>query len=52
MCTFFDIYCPLCYPHILALNMAYEQLQDRGIDVVMITSTDAAQSEIVARDLM
>ena len=45
-------YCPLCYPHILALNTAYHQLQDHGIDVVMITSTDEAQSAIVVRDLM
>ena len=45
-------YCPLCYPHILALNMAHDQLRDRGIDVVMITSTDETQSELVARDLM
>ena len=45
-------YCPLCYPHILALNMAYDQLQDNGIDVVMIASTDEEQSKIVVRDLM
>ena len=45
-------YCPFCYPHILALNMAYEELQSHGIDVVMITSTDNSQSEIVVRDLM
>lgn len=45
-------YCPFCYPHILALNTAYEQLQEHGIDVVLITSTDEEQSKIVARDLM
>ncbi|MEM9216955.1 MAG: peroxiredoxin family protein [Cyanobacteria bacterium P01_F01_bin.150] len=45
-------YCPLCYPHILALNNAYERLRDYGIDVVMITSTDQEQSSIVVRDLM
>lgn len=44
-------YCPLCYPHILELNAAYEQLQDRGIEVLMITSTDRSQSEIVLQDL-
>lgn len=45
-------YCPLCYPHILALNNAHETLQDSGIDVVLITSTDEDQSAIVVRDLM
>ncbi len=44
-------YCPLCYPHILELNATYEQLQDRGIEVLMITSTELPQSEIVLQDL-
>ncbi|MGK7889272.1 MAG: peroxiredoxin family protein [Leptolyngbyaceae cyanobacterium] len=45
-------YCPLCFPHILALNTDYPSLQEQGIDVVMITSTNEQQSQIVARDLM
>jgi peroxiredoxin len=44
-------YCPFCYPHIKALNENYEQFQNRGIEVLMITSTDERQSQIVVRDL-
>jgi peroxiredoxin len=44
-------YCPLCYPHILELNAAYEQFMQRGIAVLMIASTDLRQSQIVQRDL-
>jgi peroxiredoxin len=45
------LYCPLCYPHIKALNENYEQFQNRGIELLMITSTDERQSQIVVRDL-
>ncbi|NET52911.1 MAG: redoxin domain-containing protein [Merismopedia sp. SIO2A8] len=45
-------YCPLCFPHIQSLNAAHETLQQQGIDVAMITSTDTAQSKIVVQDLM
>ncbi|MEO0532278.1 MAG: redoxin domain-containing protein [Cyanobacteria bacterium P01_A01_bin.123] len=44
-------YCPLCFPHILAINGAYDQFCDRGVALLMITSTDAQQSQIVVRDL-
>lgn len=44
-------YCPLCYPHIVALNQAYDQFVQRGVEVLMITSTDPSQSKIVAEDL-
>lgn len=44
-------YCPFCYPHIKALNENYEQFQNRGIEVLMITSTDKRQSQIVVKDL-
>ncbi|NJN88611.1 MAG: redoxin domain-containing protein [Leptolyngbyaceae cyanobacterium SL_7_1] len=44
-------YCPLCYPHIKALNEAYDAFQQRGAEVLMITSTDQRQSEVVIRDL-
>jgi peroxiredoxin len=44
-------YCPFCYPHIKALNENYEQFSSRGIEVLMITSTDQQQSQIVVRDL-
>lgn len=44
-------YCPFCYPHILALNTAYSQFARLGAKVLMVTSTDTAQSKAVKRDL-
>jgi peroxiredoxin len=44
-------YCPLCYPHIKALNTNYEQFVQRGVEVLMITSTDEQQSQTVVKDL-
>lgn len=44
-------YCPLCYPHIKAMNESYEQFVQRGAEVLMITSTDELQSQIVVQDL-
>lgn len=44
-------YCPFCFPHIKSLNENYEEFQNRGIEVLMITSTDERQSKIVVRDL-
>jgi peroxiredoxin len=44
-------YCPLCYPHIKALNENYGQFVDRGAEVLMITSTDTRQSQVVVKDL-
>ncbi|BAT51684.1 putative thiol-specific antioxidant protein [Nostoc sp. NIES-3756] len=44
-------YCPFCYPHIKALNENYEEFTNRGIEVLLVTSTDERQSQIVVRDL-
>ena len=44
-------YCPFCFPHIKALNENYEQFKSRGIEVLMVTSTDEKQSQIVVKDL-
>ncbi|WP_071188390.1 redoxin domain-containing protein [Trichormus sp. NMC-1] len=44
-------YCPFCYPHIKDLNEKYEQFKNRGIEVLLITSTDKKQSQIVVKDL-
>ncbi|YAF94621.1 MAG: peroxiredoxin family protein [Nodularia sp. CChRGM 3473] len=44
-------YCPFCFPHIKALNENYEQFKSRGIEVLMITSTDEKQSQLVVKDL-
>ena len=44
-------YCPLCFPHIQALNEAYSEFVQRGADLLMITSTDPRQSQMVLSDL-
>jgi peroxiredoxin len=44
-------YCPLCYPHIVELNQRYEEFTERGVELLMITSTDVAQSKQVVQDL-
>ncbi len=44
-------YCPFCFPHIKALNENYEEFKQRDIEVLLITSTDEKQSQIVVRDL-
>jgi peroxiredoxin len=44
-------YCPLCYPHIVAMNESYQQFLEKGVEVLMITSTDTLQSQKVVRDL-
>jgi peroxiredoxin len=44
-------YCPFCFPHIKALNERYEEFCDRNLQLLMITSTDERQSQIVVRDL-
>jgi len=44
-------YCPLCYPHLKALNEHYETFQSKGTAVLVVTSTDQRQSEQVAADL-
>ena len=44
-------YCPFCFPHIKALNEQYQQFVDRGIELLLITSTDPSQSKKVVQDL-
>lgn len=44
-------YCPFCFPHIKALNENYQQFTSRGVEVLMITSTDNKQSQKVVSDL-
>ncbi|MEB3218674.1 MAG: redoxin domain-containing protein [Nostocales cyanobacterium 94392] len=44
-------YCPFCFPHIKALNENYEQFKQGGVELLMITSTDEHQSQIVVKDL-
>jgi peroxiredoxin len=44
-------YCPFCYPHIKEINERYEEFIDRGIEILMISSTDDRQSKVVIDDL-
>ena len=44
-------YCPFCYPHLLAMIRAYDRFIGLGAQVLMVTSTDQRQSEVVKRDL-
>lgn len=44
-------YCPLCYPHIIELNEHYEKFVQKGVEILMITSTDTRQSRQVVKDL-
>lgn len=44
-------YCPLCFPHIKAMNENYERFTEKGFEVLMITSTDQQQSQRVLKDL-
>ena len=44
-------YCPLCFPHLVALNNAAPQLAAAGAQLIFITSTDLAQSQSVQNDL-
>lgn len=44
-------YCPFCYPHIKEMNENYERFIQKGVEVLMITSTDTKQSQQVVKDL-
>ncbi len=44
-------YCPICYPHLVALNDAAEQFKLAGAQLIWVTSTDLAQSQVIATDL-
>ena len=44
-------YCPICFPHLVALNEATEKFQAAGAQLLLVTSTDLNQSQIVGTDL-
>lgn len=44
-------YCPFCYPHIKALNESYDRFVEKGVELLLVTSTDDRQSKIVLKDL-
>ncbi|ACK69846.1 alkyl hydroperoxide reductase/ Thiol specific antioxidant/ Mal allergen [Gloeothece citriformis PCC 7424] len=45
------LFCPYCYPHILELKERYEEICDRGSELLMITSTDSIQSQEIVKNL-
>lgn len=45
------IYCPFCYPHIVAMNGAYQAFRDAGSEVFLITSLSPRQGAGVVEDL-
>lgn len=44
-------YCPFCFPHIVAVNQAYDRFQEAGAELWLVTSTDIRQSQTVVQDL-
>lgn len=44
-------YCPLCYPHIKELKQHYQDIRDKGAELLTIASTDPVQSDRVVSDL-
>jgi len=44
-------YCPFCLPHLKELNDQYETFQAKGAELLVITSTDISQSQMVVTDL-
>lgn len=44
-------YCPICFPHLVALNDAAEKFQAAGAELILITSTNLSQSQAVQADL-
>jgi peroxiredoxin len=45
------LFCPFCYPHIQDLKQRYQDIRDRGAELLMISSTDRVQSEQIVSDL-
>jgi peroxiredoxin len=45
------LFCPFCYPHIQDLKQRYQEICDRGAELLMISSTDPIQSEQIVCDL-
>ncbi len=45
------VYCPFCYPHIVAMNQTYRQFRNAGAEVLMITSLNLRQGQAVVEDL-
>lgn len=44
-------YCPICFPHLVALNNAAEKFEAAGAQLIFVTSTPVAQSRVIQADL-
>lgn len=45
------LFCPYCYPHIQDLRERYQEIKDKGAELLMITSTDPVQSQQIVDQL-
>lgn len=45
------LFCPYCYPHIQDLKERYQELKNKGAELLMITSTDPVQSQQIVNQL-
>ena len=45
------LFCPYCYPHIQELKGRYQDIKDKGAELLMITSTDPIQSQQIVDQL-
>ena len=45
------LFCPYCYPHIQELKGRYQDIKDKGAELLMITSTDPVQSQQIVDQL-
>ena len=45
------LFCPYCYPHIQDLKERYQDIKDKGAELLMITSTDPIQSQEIVNQL-
>jgi peroxiredoxin len=45
------LFCPYCYPHIQELKQRYQEFKDKGAELLMISSTDAVQSQQIVEQL-
>ncbi len=45
------LFCPYCYPHIQDLKRRYQEFKDKGVELLMISSTDPVQSQQIVDQL-
>lgn len=45
------LFCPYCYPHIQDLKGRYQELKEKGAELLMVSSTDPVQSQQIVDQL-